>query len=243
MQRCPHRSNPWSTSRWAIVVALATGACFNDNGGSTLDLTSAATGDDETTTDVVPTTGGSGPGTTTGGTNSGTTGTTGDPGSGPTGDPGPGPTGDPGSGPTGDPGSGSTGDPGSGSSSTGTTPGDPAIELQCYELFEIGAVASQTLCACYVEAGDYPDQASCLEKNLHEKSYIDCVCSVYAKYPESKADLDCNTMVLQNYNTCVASAGCDQGLLDECATPMPSCRPSLEATSDELVQKCMVGMP
>ena len=227
MQRCPHRSNPWSTIRWAIVVALATGACFNDNGGSTLDLTSAATGDDETTTDVVPTTGGSGPGTTTGGTNSGTTGT----------------TGDPGSGPTGDPGSGSTGDPGSGSSSTGTTPGDPAIELQCYELFEIGAVASQTLCACYVEAGDYPDQASCLEKNLHEKSYIDCVCSVYAKYPESKADLDCNTMVLQNYNTCVASAGCDQGLLDECATPMPSCRPSLEATSDELVQKCMVGMP
>ena len=146
MQRCPHRSNPWSTIRWAIVVALATGACFSDNGGSTLDLTSAATGDDKTTTDVVPTTGGSGPGTTTGGTNSGTTGT--------------------------------TGDPGSGSSSTGTTPGDPAIELQCYELFEIGAVASQTLCACYVEAGDYPDQASCLEKNLHEKSYIDCVCSV-----------------------------------------------------------------
>ena len=227
MQRCPHRSNPWSTSRWAIVVALATGACFSDNGGSTLDLTSAATGDDKTTTDVVPTTGGSGPGTTTGGTNSGTTGT----------------TGDPGSGPTGDPGSGSTGDPGSGSSSTGTTPGDPAIELQCYELFEIGAVASQTLCACYVEAGDYPDQASCLEKNLHEKSYIDCVCSVYAKYPESKADLDCNILVLQNYNKCLAAAGCDQGALDECATPMPICRPSLEATSAELARKCMAGLP
>lgn len=223
-------TNPWSTSGWVILVALATGACFSDSGVSTLDLTSAATGDDKTTTDVVPTTG-SGSGTTGGGTSSGTAGS------------GSGTTGDPSSASTSDPGSGTTGDPSSGSSSTGSTPGDPAIEMQCYELFELGVMAGQKRCECYVAAGDYPDQASCLEVNVAKPSYVDCVCSVYAKYPESKADLDCNMMVLQNYNQCLAAAGCDQVALDECATPMPKCRPSLEATSAELVRKCMAGMP
>ena len=219
--------NPWSTSGWAILVALATGACFSDSGVSTLDPTSAATGDDKTTTDVVPTTG-SGPGTTGGGTSSGTTG-----------DPGSGSTGDPSSGTTSDPGSGSTGDPSSGSSSTGSTPGDPAIEMQCYELFKLGVMAGKQRCECLVAAGDFPDQASCLEVNAAMPSYIDCACSVYAKYPESKADLDCNILVLENYNKCLAAAGCEQVALDECATPMPICRPSLEATSAELARKCM----
>lgn len=226
-------TNPWSTSGWAILVALATGACFSDSGVSTLDPTSAATGDDKTTTDVVPTTGGgTSSGTTGGGTSSGTTG-----------DPGSGPTGDPGSGTTSDPGSGSTGDPSSGSSSTGSTPSDPAIEMQCYELFELGVMAGQQRCECLVAAGEYPDQASCLAAIVAKPSYVDCVCSVYAKYPESKADLDCNMMVLQNYNKCLATAGCDQVALDECATPMPMCRPSLEATSAELARKCMAGLP
>lgn len=222
-------TNPWSTSGWAILVALATGACFSDSGVSTLDPTSAATGDDKTTTDVVPTTGGgTSSGATSGGTSSGTTG-----------DPGSGSTGDPGSGTTSDPGSGSTGDPSSGSSSTGSMPGDPAIEMQCYELFKLGVMAGQKRCLCLVAAGDFPDQASCLEANAAKPSYIDCACSVYAKYPESVADLDCNMMVLENYNTCLEAAECDQVALDECAMPMPICRPSLEATSAELARKCM----
>jgi hypothetical protein len=117
--------------------------------------------------------------------------------------------------------SGSTGgetgqEPTSGSTSTGETPGDPAIEMRCHDTAGFGNKATHGVCVCEVAKGLYPDQESCLAANTPSEEFIDCLCSIYAKYPGLNARLDCIVLVQEDYGSCVESSGCDAELLDVC---------------------------
>lgn len=186
----------WIARGCVIVAALGAGACGGDKGESMTDASSGATEGDKTTTDVMPTTGGSGSGSI-GETGSGT-------------------TGDASSGTAGDPTPGTTGEPTSASGSTGDAPGDPAIEERCHDMIDFGVKANEGVCVCSVAAGEYPDLEACLADYLLPEPYVDCLCSVYAKYPESNAFFDCVIPVNEAYASCVASAACDQAMLDAC---------------------------
>lgn len=141
---------------------------------------------------------------------------------------------------TGDPTSGSTDGAGSGTTGTGEMPGDPAIEMQCHDNASAGQI--EGLCECFVAAGDYPDQQSCLTALTPPAAFIDCLCSIYAKYPESSAYFDCTAPVNAAWLACVASAACDQEKLDACgeAADMASieCGQPPQGALDEAAMKC-----
>lgn len=199
----------WIARGCVIVAALGAGACGGDKGESMTDASSGATEGDKTTTDATPTTGGSGSGT----------------------------TGDASSGTAGDPTSGTTVDPTSASGSTGEAPGDPAIDKRCHDMIDFGVKANEGVCVCNVAAGEYPDQESCLADYILPESYVDCFCSIYAKYPESNAFFDCIIPVNEDYASCVASAACDQAMLDACAeagdVASSACGPPPQAVLDD----------
>lgn len=137
-------------------------------------------------------------------------------------------------------GSGATADPTSGTTGTGEMPGDPAIEMQCHDSSSANQIDG--LCQCFVAAGAYPDQQSCLTALTPPAAFIDCLCSIYAKYPELSAYFDCTTPVSAAYGACVASAACDQTKLDACgeAADMASieCGQPPQGALNEAGMKC-----
>ena len=154
-------------------------------------------------------------------------------------------TGGSGSGTTGDTSSGSTGDPTGDptfGSTTGETPGDPAIELRCQSWIEVGTSWHDDICVCFVAAGDYRDQETCVAAIGASERYFDCLCSIYAKYPESNAFLDCVIPAQEQYGSCVTSAGCDQAKLDGCAL-VEGCMQAPPAVVDEVAVKCAAELP
>jgi hypothetical protein len=69
---------------------------------------------------------------------------------------------------------------------------------------------------CEVADGRYPDQESCIAANTPSAAFIDCLCSIYTKYPGLNARLDCVVLVQEDYGSCVTSSGCDAELLEIC---------------------------
>ena len=222
--------NMGSASRCVIVVALGVGACFTDKGATTLDATVSATGDDMTSTGVMPMM------PTTGGSSSGTTGSSG---SGTSGDTGPGTSGGgTTSGTTVGPTSEATIDPTpatSGSSSTGEAPPDPAIEAKCQGYVDVASVANGHYCMCRVVDGTYNNHSECMAEVFPSASYWDCFCAVYAKYPEANAFLDCAIPIIDAYGQCLKPVGCEQEQVDACNTAVEC--PEVPATV-ELMTEC-----
>lgn len=213
-----------TTGRCALALTIAAGACGEDRGGSTTTGAGSTTtaGASTGTSDTTTT---DGP-PTTGTASTGTTGATG-----------PATTSD----------ASTTGDTSTGSTGTGGLPVDPAIEMQCQDLSAAGQL--DALCACYVQAGDYPDQDTCVAELAPPSGFVDCICSIYAMYPESSAYFDCITPVNQGYYTCVAAAACDQAALDACAAAAEADSASAQcgmppmAALDAAVRQCADQLP
>lgn len=118
--------------------------------------------------------------------------------------------------------------------------GDPAIEMRCLDSVELSAEAADRTCACEVEAGGYPDLASCLDVVLTPASTYECICPIYAEHPESRAFIDCYVALREIAVECEAEAGCDQdrrGACTEAFQKYLDC-PSPGAAADEAAAAC-----
>ena len=116
---------------------------------------------------------------------------------------------------------------------------DPAIEQRCRDSTEVSVDAAESRCECLVAAGEHPDQASCVAERAIAPADVDCMCSTYARYPESNAFIDCFLPMQHSYADCIVDALCDQAKLDACAEKYgdPKCQPPADA-ADEVSAMC-----
>ncbi len=102
----------------------------------------------------------------------------------------------------------STGDP--------VTP-DAEVAALCQDHLAGMVSAQGTLCACLVEAGDYPDMATCLaSEGTFNQEQIDCRCGVYAVFPESRPGLECAIAAAGTFTACVEQLVCSDPAFIEC---------------------------
>lgn len=121
-----------------------------------------------------------------------------------------------------------------------------AIEMRCRESSTPDDGYLDAFCTCYVEMGVFADKASCLAAAKITDEELDCVCTAYAKYPESTAYLDCVEPVQDKYQACVFAAGCDAVKLEACSDPFIDALEACELPPDALVddlEKCVSSMP
>ena len=111
---------------------------------------------------------------------------------------------------------------------------DPLIETRCHDSAELSRQIAETHCECLVAAGELADQAECVADRSPRDEAVDCLCSVYARYPESDAFIDCFVPRQQAHADCVADALCDQAKLDACDKMVGSlpCQPPQDAADD-----------
>jgi hypothetical protein len=117
---------------------------------------------------------------------------------------------------------------------------DSAIEDRCHESVELSVFAAERHCECLVAAGEHPDQATCVAERAIAETDIECVCSTYARYPESNAFIDCFLPLQQAHADCLVDAKCEQAKLDACAEAYarPQCQPPADA-ADEVASTCI----
>jgi hypothetical protein len=137
-------------------------------------------------------------------------------------------------------GAGALKDGGAQGGSNGGEFSDPAIQDRCHESAELSVLAAERHCECLVAAGEHPDQATCVAERAISQSDIDCMCSTYARYPESNTFIDCFLPVQQAYADCIDDALCQQAELDACAEKYgyPQCEPPADA-ADEVAAMCI----
>ena len=202
----------------SAFVSSTLAACGDDKGEDTSGSTGMATGPGQTTTTNPSGTTSDDP--TTGPDTSGTTGP------------------DPTEGTTGpEPTSGTTGEP-----------GDPAIYELCKANDADQATLVEAQCKCQVEAGDYPDLASCVADSDTMPEAQDCTCMVYAQNPETKATLECVSAPQKAFIDCLMKAGCaDQPALEKCYeayfTVVIECPSTSDAVNNQVSIECLGETP
>ncbi len=108
------------------------------------------------------------------------------------------------------------GEKGLGGGSAGNGEGDPEIEMRCQYSAELAVMAADGRCACLVEAGEFVDQETCRAEISSPQEAFDCVCPIYAMYPESNAFIDCLVPLQEAAVACAADALCDERKLEAC---------------------------
>lgn len=104
----------------------------------------------------------------------------------------------------------------SGSGETGgATTGGSEIEMDCAAGVAASEQIEEHLCGCEVEAGIYPDLASCLASQPVDLDPA-CRCGVYSKHPEDGALVACLSHAVTEYLDCMVPAMCAEKPLDTC---------------------------
>lgn len=111
----------------------------------------------------------------------------------------------------------SLGDPdGDGGSAGGKAAPDAEIEERCRDSADLSRLAAEARCECMVASGERPDQESCIAASATPESTTDCVCPIYALYPDSNVFIDCFLPVQQAHEGCLAEAMCDAEKVSAC---------------------------
>ena len=129
----------------------------------------------------------------------------------------------------------------------GTTGSDPGIAEDC----AAGEVASNKLdeqrCGCLVEAGDYPDVATCLRDGPPAPP-PGCACMVYAGIAAEAGFVSCSADAVIAFEACMAPVKCsDEAGITMCSeayfTALEGCGTPMKSTLAQLEIQCSGAAP